>query len=158
MTKIFKASESVIGFQKVWSRREITAGILLALTAAPRLGQSATEKVMTTKNSPVVRVSILRCKADRFEEFEHMMSDSAAILLPGIRAMHGCRAYFAGSDRATSSLSNVSVWDTLEDAKQMERFQPMLDLGKRFLDAGATFERPIMNYGTLWQLANDEKG
>jgi hypothetical protein len=39
----------------------------------------------------------------------------------------------------------------------MEHFQPMLDLGKRFLDAGATFERPIMNYGTLWQLADDEK-
>jgi len=70
--------------------------------------------------------------------------------------MQGCRGYFAGSDQATSSLSNVSVWATLEDARQMERFQPMLDLGKRFLDAGATFERPIMNYGTLWQLANDE--
>jgi hypothetical protein len=113
---------------------------------------------MITKTSPVVRVSILRCKAELFGEFERMMSESAAILLPGIRAMHGCRAYFAGSDQATSSLSNVSVWDTLEDANQMERFQPMLDLGKRFLDAGATFERPIMNYGTLWQLANDDKG
>jgi len=31
----------------------------------------------------------------------------------------------------------------------MERFQPMPDLGKRFLGAGATFERPIMNYATL---------
>jgi hypothetical protein len=94
---------------------------------------------MTTKNAPVVRVSILRCKAERFEEFERMMNESATILLPGIRAMNGCRAYFAGSDQATSSLSNVSVWDSPEDAKQMERFQPMLDLGKRFLDAGATF-------------------
>jgi hypothetical protein len=113
---------------------------------------------MTISNKiPVVRVSILRCEPSRFLEFERMMSESADMLLPGIRAMHGCRAYFAGSDQATSSLSNVSVWDTLEDAKQMERFQPMLDLGKRFLDAGATFERPIMNYGTLWQLANDEK-
>jgi hypothetical protein len=112
---------------------------------------------MTTSNSPVVRVSILRCKAERFQEFERMMTESARILLPGIRAMHGCRGYFAGSDQATSSLSNVSVWETLEDAKQMERFQPMLDLGKQFLEAGATFERPIMNYGTLWQLGNDEK-
>jgi hypothetical protein len=112
---------------------------------------------MITKTSPVVRISILRCKAERFEEFERMMSESAAILLPGIRAMHGRRAYFAGSDQATSSLSNVSVWDTPEDANQMERFQPMLDLGKRFLDAGATFERPIMNYGTLWQLATDTR-
>jgi hypothetical protein len=114
---------------------------------------------MTISNKiPIVRVSILRCEPSRFLEFERMMSESASMLLPGIRAMHGCRAYFAGSDQVTSSLSNVSVWDTLEDAKQMERFQPMLDLGKRFLDAGATFERPIMNYGTLWQSAMVSKG
>jgi hypothetical protein len=28
----------------------------------------------------------------------------------------------------------------------------MLDLGKEFAAKGATFERPIMNYATLWQL------
>jgi hypothetical protein len=83
------------------------------------------------------------------------MAEAESILLPGIRAMHGCRGYFAGSDPVTSSLSNVSIWNTLEDAKQMERFQPMLDLAKRF--AGATFERPIMNYATLWQLGADPK-
>jgi hypothetical protein len=110
-----------------------------------------------TSNAPVVRVSILRCKPEQFPEFERMMTEAGAVLLPGIRAMRGCRGYFAGSDQATSSLSNVSVWNTLDDAKQMEQFQPMLDLGKRFLDAGATFERPIMNYATLWQLGADPK-
>jgi hypothetical protein len=34
----------------------------------------------------------------------------------------------------------------------MDSFQPMLDHGKRFAIEGATFERPIMNYLTLWQL------
>jgi hypothetical protein len=28
----------------------------------------------------------------------------------------------------------------------------MLDLGKEFVAKGANFERPIMNYATLWQL------
>jgi hypothetical protein len=28
----------------------------------------------------------------------------------------------------------------------------MLDSGKTFAQKGATFERPIMNYLTLWQL------
>jgi hypothetical protein len=28
----------------------------------------------------------------------------------------------------------------------------MLDLGKPFIAKGATFERPIMNYGTLWEV------
>jgi len=34
----------------------------------------------------------------------------------------------------------------------MDTFQPMLDLGKAFTAKGATFERPIMNSATLWQL------
>jgi hypothetical protein len=28
----------------------------------------------------------------------------------------------------------------------------MLELGKRFAELGARFERPIMNYQRLWQL------
>jgi hypothetical protein len=57
-----------------------------------------------------------------------------------------------GADEATSSLTNVSIWVNLDAAKQMDTFQPMLDLGKAFVEKGATFERPIMNYATLWQL------
>lgn len=74
------------------------------------------------------------------------------ILRPGIEAMSGLISYYAGADEATSSLTNVSVWKTLQDAKQMDTFRPMLDLGKAFAEKGATFERPIMNYATLWQL------
>jgi hypothetical protein len=84
-----------------------------------------------------------------------MMAEAKVALAPGIRAMKGGRTYFAGVDQATSSLTNVSLWDTIEDAEQMDRFQPMLDLGKMFADAGATFERPIMNYATLWQLCSE---
>jgi hypothetical protein len=157
VTKRLQGIERAVVDRAMWSRRQATNAILMALVAAPSFPESSMENDMTTTSkSPVVRVSILRCKPDRFLEFERMMNESAVLLLPGIRAMRGCRGYSAGSDQATSSLSNVSVWATLEDAKQMEHFQPMLDLGKRFLDAGATFERPIMNYGTLWQLANDE--
>ena len=49
----------------------------------------------------------------------------------------------------------MSLWDSLDDARQMERYQPMLDLGRRFAELGARFERPIMNYSTLWQLGGD---
>ena len=110
---------------------------------------------MTVRNqAPVVRVSILRCAPDQFAKFERMMAEAEAVLAAGIRAMRGCRAYFAGADQATSSLTNVSLWDTIEDARQMDRFQPMLELGKRFAAEGATFERPVMNYATLWQLGS----
>ncbi len=103
-------------------------------------------------SSPVVRVSILRCDPDQFNMFRAMMAEAEPVLAPGIRAVRGLIVYYAGADEATSSLSNVSVWETLEDARQMETFQPMLDLGKRFAEKGAMFERPFKNYGSLWRI------
>ena len=100
---------------------------------------------------PVVRVSILRCGAAQFSRLRQMMIVADAALRPGIEAMPGLLAYYAGADEATHSLTNTSIWDTLEHAQQLDHFQPMLDSGKRFAAEGATFERPIMNYATLWR-------
>ena len=105
---------------------------------------------------PVVRVSILRCAPENFAELERMMAESDAILRPGIEAMPGLIHFYAGADQATSSLMNVSIWKTLDDAKQLDSYQPMLDLGKDFVRKGATFERPIMNYLTQWELHGSE--
>ena len=97
---------------------------------------------------------MLRCKPEQFAAFSKMMADSHEILEPGIRKMRGLVHYYAGADEAVSSLTNVSVWRTLADARQMDTFQPMLDLGKEFAAKGATFERPIMNYAKLWEIAS----
>jgi len=102
-------------------------------------------------SGPVVRVSILRCEAAQYVQLRQMMIDAEATLRPGIEAMPGLLAYYAGADEATHSLTNTSIWDTLEHAQQLDHFQPMLDSGKRFAAEGATFERPIMNYATLWR-------
>ena len=102
--------------------------------------------------NPIVRVSILRCAPDRFSEMRQMMLNAEKVLGPGIESMRGLLAYYGGADEATSSLTNVSVWADLAAAKQMDAFQPMLGLGKEFAAKGAMFERPIMNYATLWQL------
>ncbi len=80
-----------------------------------------------------------------------MMLDAEADLRPGIEAMPGLLAFYAGADEATLSLTNTSVWATLEYATQLDTFQPMLDAGKGCVAAGATFERPIMNYVSLWR-------
>jgi hypothetical protein len=101
---------------------------------------------------PVVRVSILRCAPGQFAELQQMMIEADSVLRPGIEAMPGLINFYAGADEATSSLMNVSVWKTLDNARQLDTFQPMLDLGKVFVQKGATFERPIMNHLTLWQL------
>lgn len=100
----------------------------------------------------IIRVSILRCQPDQFVEFRRMMDESNAVLEAGIRQMRGLLHYYAGADEAVNSLTNVSIWRTLADAQQMDRFQPMLDLGKIFAAKGATFERPITNYASLWEI------
>lgn len=102
--------------------------------------------------SPVVRVSILRCPPECFSELRRMAVEADLLLRPGIQTMAGLLAFYFGADEATSSLTNVSLWTSLEAAKQLDTFQPMLDLAKPFIAKGAKFERPIMNYETLWQL------
>jgi len=101
---------------------------------------------------PVVRVSVLRCQPAQFAELKEMMARSQIVLEPGLRQMTGLLHYYTGEDEAVSSLTNVSVWKTLPDAKQMDTFQPMLDLGKEFAAKGAIFERPIMNYTSIWEV------
>lgn len=88
-------------------------------------------------SDPVLRVSILRCDASKFALLREMMLEAEADLRPGIEAMPGLLTFYAGADEATLSLINTSVWDTLEHARQLDTFQPMLDAGKRFVAEGA---------------------
>jgi hypothetical protein len=103
--------------------------------------------------APVIRVSILRCAPEKFEQIRNMMIEADPVLRSGIEAMPGLIAFYAGADEATSSLTNVSIWVDLAAAKQLDTYEPMLRLGRTFVDAGVTFERPIMNYSTLWEAA-----
>jgi hypothetical protein len=122
------------------------------MAQARRLAQKSKSRIEGYLMQPVVRVSIIRCAPEKFTEIQQMMIEADSVLRPGIEAMPGLINFYAGADEATSSLTNVSIWKTLDDAKQLDTFQPMLDLGKAFTQKGATFERPIMNYLTLWQL------
>jgi hypothetical protein len=101
----------------------------------------------------IVRISIIRCSAERFVEVKLMMAQAEPVLSDGIRQMRGLLDFYVGEDEATSSLCNVSRWRTLEDAHQLDTFQPMLDLGAAFVAKGAIFERPIMNYSPQWEIA-----
>ena len=100
--------------------------------------------------SSVVRVSILTIPEGRIDEAAEAMRKAEAEV-KGIQQLKGFRSYFAGVDRARSQLTNVSVWDSREDAEQMSSFQPMLNLAKRFAADGATFLQPIPNFDCLWQ-------
>jgi hypothetical protein len=47
---------------------------------------------------------------------------------------------------------NVSVWDSLEHAQAMTTLAAMGALAKEFIALGVEFERPIVNYPTLWHI------
>lgn len=103
--------------------------------------------------APVIRISIGSFDPDRLGVVEAELIASKAPLEAGIRAMRGNRGYYAGIDRQGHAMTNVSIWESVEAAEQMSTFQPMLDLAQEFTALGVRFQRPILNFTTLWDLA-----
>ena len=85
-------------------------------------------------------------------EFTRRMADAGRVLVPAIQRLPGCLSYHAATDEASSTMINVSVWDTLEHAQAMATLPEMAALAQEFIALGAQFERPIVNYRSLWQL------
>src|SRR5271166_3867978 len=98
----------------------------------------------------VVRISIGKFDPDKLDEIQLALQTTYNNLAPGIKLMAGNRGFFAGIDAENFAMVNLSYWDSIEAAKQMEHFQPMLDLAKEFIEMGVRFERPILNFEALW--------
>jgi hypothetical protein len=101
---------------------------------------------------PVVRISRGSFKPEDYERIKVRLDESEQTLVPTIRTLGGCLHYWAGIDPTTNTMVNVSVWESLADAKEMETLAPMLALAGEFVKLGVVFERPIANYETLWQI------
>ena len=101
---------------------------------------------------PIVRISTGRFDPENYERVRKLLDESRTTLVPAIRALRGNRGYFVGIDRENSAISNVSIWDGLDNAMQMASLQPMQDLARIFVDAGVRFDRPITNHETLWTI------
>jgi hypothetical protein len=103
-------------------------------------------------DAPVIRISIGKFDIGTALVVEAKLKDSKTRLESGIRAMKGNLAYYVGIDRRNNAMHNVSVWQSAADADQMATFAPMLELAAEFTALGVRFERPIMNFDTLWQI------
>ncbi len=103
-------------------------------------------------NAPVIRISIGKFDANGAEAVAAKLIESKAHLESGIRAMEGNLGYFAGIDYINNAMHNVSVWESVTNANQMATFAPMLALAAEFTTLGVRFERPILNFDTLWQI------
>ena len=103
-----------------------------------------------TSAVPIVRISRGSFAPEKYETIKTRLDAAQTSLIPAIRRLSGCLHYFAAIDRESSSMVNVSVWRSLAEAQQMQTLGPMLALAEDFTREGVTFERPIINYETLW--------
>jgi hypothetical protein len=99
----------------------------------------------------VVRISRGSFKPDDYDRIAKRLEDARQMLVPGILQLNGCLHYWAGIERQSNTMVNVSVWQSLTDAKQMETLAPMLALADEFSQLGVDFERPIVNYEVVWE-------
>lgn len=99
----------------------------------------------------VVRVSLARFDDHRYQEVRDLLEQSQTTLIPALKMLRGNLGYYVGIDQANGAMTNVSIWETVEDANQMASLQAMQDLAAIFVAAGVRFERPITNHEVLWQ-------
>lgn len=99
----------------------------------------------------VVRISKGRFAPERAAAVERSLEASEESLRPSLSRLAGLIHYYVGIDRATSSMTNTSVWDSREHAMAMASLKAMLDLRAVFEEAGVEFE-PITNHEVLWEI------
>jgi hypothetical protein len=100
----------------------------------------------------IVRISRGRFEPAAYAEIERRLRESATSLIPAIRKLPGVLPYYAGIDRDSSTMINVSTWRSLDDARQMDSLEEMRALSREFQTKGVEFDRPITNYDTLWNI------
>jgi hypothetical protein len=100
----------------------------------------------------VVRLSRGTFEASMLDAVRAKLELGKLTLEPAIRELRGLRHYYVGIDETSNTMVNISVWDSLEDAKQMETLAPMLAQRDIFLELGVIFD-PIRNYTSLWTIS-----
>lgn len=103
-------------------------------------------------SEPVVRVSQGFFEPHLADEVEERLREGRATLEPALRRLGGLLHYYVSIDPVSSSMVNVSVWDSLAAARQMEALQEMLAQRDVFIAAGVKFQ-PIRNYPGVWSIA-----
>jgi hypothetical protein len=99
----------------------------------------------------IVRISKGRFDLERLAQVEQLLVDSEHALREPLQALPGLIHYYAGIDREKGYATNVSVWDSLEHAHQMDTFQPMLAQRPIVEGVGVRFE-VLTNHDAVWTI------
>lgn len=100
----------------------------------------------------IVRISKGAYPVSLHAEVTARMDAASQSLVPAIRKLPGCLGFYVATEESSSTMVNVSVWDTLEQAQAMSTLAEMTALAQEFTALGVQFERPIVNYPVLWKL------
>ena len=104
---------------------------------------------------PVVRISKGRFAPADAEAAARLLAESERALRGALTELDGLIHYYVAIDREQGYLTNVSIWDSLAHAHQMDALQPMLAQRPILEAAGVSFE-PITNHETLWTISRNE--
>jgi heme-degrading monooxygenase HmoA len=99
----------------------------------------------------VVRISTGRFEPKHAPHVERRLAESEHALRGALTKLPGLLHYYAGVDRARGAVINVSVWDSMEHAHQMDTLTEMLAQRPLMEAAGVVFE-PITNHETAWTI------
>ena len=105
----------------------------------------------SSRSVPVVRVSRGQFAPDRYQEVLELIRASEDALRPALESLRGLIYYHVGVDRETGTVVNVSLWDDMAAARQMDGLAAMLAQRPILERAGVKFDR-IANYEPLWSL------
>jgi hypothetical protein len=100
---------------------------------------------------PVVRISQGFFDPPLADRVAAELQKGRATLDPALKRLRGLLHYYVSIDTVSNSMINVSVWESMAAAKQMETLQAMLAQRDVFVGIGVKFQ-PIRNYSGLWSI------
>jgi len=99
----------------------------------------------------VIRISKGKLDPKHAAEAERLLRESERALRKPLSLLAGLVHYYVGIDRERGFVTNVSVWDSLEHAHQLDTLHAMLAQRPILEAAGVAFE-VITNHETLWTI------
>lgn len=100
---------------------------------------------------PTVRISQGFFEPHLADAVAVKLKEGQPILEPALRRLRGLLHYYVSLDRVSNSMVNVSVWESLAAAQQMDTLREMLAQRDIFVALGVRFQ-PIRNYAGLWSM------
>jgi len=125
------------------------AACLVACTAWSQPGADITATPRISE--PVVRISQGFFPPALLLEVRAKLEARRTTLDPALRALPGLLHYYVAIDSVSNSIVNVSIWESMDAALQMNTLEAMRAQRDVFVELGVQFQ-PIRNYTGLWSI------